>query len=115
MRIRAYIDEDVPFSFAQALSNHDVDVVTTQQAGDNGVSNVEQLQYAAKEGGGIFMHNKRDFRSLHNEYLRAEKDHSGMVMSDQLPIGTMLRRFMKLWFALGAIDMKNRLDFLSNW
>ncbi len=115
MRIRVYIDEDIPFSFAQSLLNRGVDVVTTQQAGNSGMSDAEQLQYAAKEGRTIFTHNKRDFRLLHNEYLQTGMDLSGIVVSDQLPIGTMLRRFMKFWFALSAADMNNRLEFLSNW
>lgn len=115
MRMRVYIDEDVPFSFAQALLNRSVDVVTTQQAGNYGRSDAEQLQYAAKEGRAIFTHNKRDFRLLHNKYLQAGKEHSGIVLSDQLPVGIMLKRFMKLWFAISATDMKNRLEFLSNW
>jgi predicted nuclease of predicted toxin-antitoxin system len=115
MRIKVYIDEDVPFSFAQALLNRGVDVVTTHQAGNDGKSDVEQLLYAASEGRVIFTHNKRDFRLLDNEYLQTGKEHSGIVLSDQLPIGIMLKRFMKLWFALSATDMKNRLEFLSNW
>ncbi len=115
MRIKLYLDEDVPFSFAQALLNRGVDVVTTQQAGNYRQSDPEQLIYASKEGRTIFTHNKRDFIVLNNEYLQVGKEHAGIILSDQLPTGVLLKRFMKLWFSLNAIDMKNRFEFLNNW
>jgi len=34
--VAASLDEDVPFSFARDLLTRGVDVVTTQQAGNNG-------------------------------------------------------------------------------
>jgi len=115
MRIRLYLDEDVPLSFAEALINRGVDAITTQQAGNYKKSDPEQLVYAVKEGRTIFTHNKKDFMLLHNECLGTGKEHSGIILSDQLPVGTLLKRFMKLWFSLTASDMKNRLEFLSNW
>lgn len=115
MRIKLYLDEDVPFAFAQALLNRGVDVITTQEVRNDSLSDAEQLDYAAKEKRTIFTHNKKDFIVLHNEYLQNQKEHSGIILSDQLPIGTLLRRFMKLWFSVSDENMKNRVEFLSNW
>lgn len=115
MRIKIYLDEDIPFSFAQALMNRGVDVVTTQQAENLKRSDAGQLVFATQEMRTIFTHNKRDFILLHNEYLRSKKDHTGIILSDQLPTGVLLKRFMKLWFSLNDADMKNRLEFLNNW
>jgi len=115
MRISVYLDEDVPSSFAHALINRGVDMVTTQQAKNLRQSDAKQLVYATKEERTIFTHNKRDFILLHNEYLQSGKEHSGIIVSDQLPIGVLLKRFMRLWFSLKATDMKNRIEFLSTW
>ena len=115
MRIKLYLDEDVPSSFAQALINRGVDVITTQQAKNDSNSDLQQLIYATKEQRTIFTHNKKDFILLHNEYLQNKEDHTAIIISDQLPTGILLRRFMKLWFSISAEDMKNRLEFLSNW
>lgn len=115
MRIKIYLDEDVPISFAQALINRGVDVITTQQAVNLKQSDAEQLVYAARQMRAIFTHNKQDFIILHNEYLRDGKEHTGIIVSDQLPTGILLKRFMKLWFSLHDKNMKNRLEFLSNW
>ncbi|MBE0427899.1 MAG: hypothetical protein IBX72_14795 [Nitrospirae bacterium] len=73
------------------------------------------MNYAVKEKRTIFTHNKKDFILLHNEYSLNKKEHSGIILSDQLPTGILLRRFMKLWFTISAEDMKNRFEFLSNW
>jgi hypothetical protein len=115
MRIKLYLDEDVPYAFAQALSNRGVDVITTQQVGNDTLSDEEQLEYALRINRTIFTHNKKDFIILNNKKLRENKEHSGIILSDQLPIGTLLRRFMKLWFFVKAEEMRNRLEFLSNW
>lgn len=115
MRIKVYLDEDIPSSFAHALMNRGIDVVTTQQAKNLKQSDAEQLLYAIKEGRVIFTHNKRDFILLHKEYLQSGKEHTGIIVSDQMPTGALLRRFMKLWFSLKATDTKNRIEFLSSW
>ena len=115
MRLKAYVDEDVPLSFAQALRNRGVDCITTQEAGNKGLSDAEQLAFSAEKSRTIVTHNKKDFILLHNEYARAGKTHPGIVVADQLPVGLTLRRFMKLWFSRTSEDMANRLEFLSNW
>lgn len=115
MRIKLYLDEDVPFAFAQALLNRGVDVITTQEVRNDSKSDTEQLDYATREQRVIFTHNKKDFILLHNEYLQHIKEHAGIILSDQLPIGILLKRFMRLWFSLSAEDMKNRFEFLSDW
>jgi hypothetical protein len=115
MKIKLYLDEDVPLAFALALLNRGADVLTTQDAGNIGLSDEEQLIFATRGERVFFTHNKRDFILLHNKYLSLSKEHYGIIVSDQLPIGTLLKRFMKLWFCLDASDMKNRIEFLSNW
>jgi hypothetical protein len=115
MRIRLYLDEDVPLALSHALLNRGVDVVTTQQSGNEGKSDPEQLLFATNSGRTIFTHNKMDFLLLNNDYLKNGREHSGIIVSDQLPIGLLLKRLMKLWFSLSDSQIKNRIEFLSNW
>jgi len=115
MRIKVYVDEDIPLSFSQALLNRGVDTVITGVVGNKGFSDAEQLGYAAGKNMPIVTHNKKDFILLHNEYVRSGRKHAGIIVTDQLPVGVMLRRFMKLWFSLTTEEMGNRLEFLSNW
>ena len=83
MRIRVYLDEDIPFSFAQALLNRGVDTVQTQLVGNIGKSDNEQLEYSAAQGRTILTHNKKHFILLHNEFLQLGKRHNGIIVSDQ--------------------------------
>jgi len=115
MRIKLYNDEDIPYSLAQALRNRGVDVVSTQDSGNLGNSDEEQFSYSIKENRVILTHNKRDFIFLHNQYITNNMNHCGIIVTDQLPVGSLLRRFMKLWFTLSMSDMKNRIEYLSQW
>lgn len=115
MHIKFYLDEDVPASLAQALQNRGIDAVTTQAAGNIAASDLAQLLYATENRRVIITHNIRDFILLHKDFLDTGQPHFGIIVSDQLPIGTLLKRSMKLWFSLEAEEMKSRLEFLSSW
>ena len=81
MRIRVYLDEDVPFSFAQALSNRGVDTLQTQLVGNIAKSDIEQLEYCITQDRTIFTHNRKHFILLHNEFLRLNKTRKTELMS----------------------------------
>lgn len=115
MRVTFYLDEDVPLSFGEALRVRGVDALSTQQAGNKGFTDLEQLLFADEHGRVIITHNKKDFILLHKHFLEKKKQHHGIILSDQQPIGILLKRAMKLWFALNSEEMKNRLEFLSTW
>jgi predicted nuclease of predicted toxin-antitoxin system len=81
MRIRFYLDEDVPFSFSQALLNRGVDVLTTQEANNCGKTDLEQLKFAAKESRVMLTHNKRDFIELYTKFIKDEISHAGIIIT----------------------------------
>lgn len=115
MSCRFYLDEDIDVALEQALINRGVEAVSTLKAGKIGNTDEEQLSFAKSEKRITVTHNVRDFVILHKKFLDNDRTHSGIIVSDQLPIGTLLKRVMKLWFTLGAKDMENRIEFLSNW
>ena len=43
------------------------------------------------------------------------KPHAGIILSDQLAVGVLIRRLMKLYVSLSREDMQNRLEYLSTW
>ncbi len=115
MRIKLYLDEDVPSSFAQTLINRGVDVITTQQAKNDSNSDLQQLILCDKRTKNYFTHNKKDFILLHNEYLQNKEDHTGIIISDQFTHGDSPEKIYETLVFSSAEDMKNRLEFLSNW
>ena len=114
-RISLYLDEHIQFALGEALRARGIDILTTQEAGKIGVDDVDQLIFAAKNSRCLFSYNKRHFGKIHSEWMSLKRPHSGIILSDQLTIGVVLRRLMKLYFSLTSDDMKNRLEYLSAW
>jgi len=115
MRVKFYLDEDVPLSFSEALKTRGVDVLSTQQAGNKGLADLEQLLFAVEHKRVMITHNKKDFMLLHKNFIEMKKQHQGIILTDQLPVGVLLKRVMKLWFTVDSDEMINRLEFLSTW
>lgn len=109
------MDEDIDIALEQALINRGVDVVSTLKAEKIGNTDEEQLSFAKNEKRIVITHNVRDFVILHQKVLKDDGTHCGIIVSDQLPIGTLLKRVMNLWFSLDTKEMESRIEFLSNW
>lgn len=114
--IRLYLDEDAQrTSLVRALRARQIDVLTANEAGKIGISDAEQLAFAASQDRTVFSFNRGDFARLHGEYLRNEQDHSGIIVSDQIEISGIIRRLLRLLDGFDAVAMKNWLEYLSNW
>jgi MYXO-CTERM domain-containing protein len=53
------------------------------------------------------------FVTLHSAWLQQGRHHAGIVVSNQRPLGDLLRRLRYLAAALDADAMQDRLEFLS--
>ncbi len=114
--IRLYLDEDsMRASLLRALRARQVDVVTVAEADLMGSSDEEQLAYASAQARTIFTFNRGDFARLHKAWLNAGRPHAGIVVSDQLETGIVVRRLLKLLAARSAEEMRNQFEYLSNW
>ena len=114
-RVRLYLDEHVQASLAQGLRARGVDALTTQEAGNSSLDDEGQLRFAAAQGRVLLSYNKRHFAKLHYDWMAAGRRHAGMILSDQLATGVVLRRLMKLYFSLTSAQMENRLEYLGVW
>lgn len=118
MTIKVYFDEDAQRdSLVASLRVRGVDLLTSGEAGMNGSSDPEQLEFATKQGRIFFSYNVGDFSALHIEYLQNEKAHAGIVLANQrqFGVGEQARRLLRLAGTLTAEEMQNRLEFLSAW
>jgi hypothetical protein len=114
--IRLYLDEDtINQALINALRSRNIDILTAQAAGLRGSSDQEQLVYATSLNRVIFTFNTQDFVKLHTEYLSTGRRHAGIIVSDQTPIGVIVRRLLKLLNARSAAEMQDWLEYLSNW
>lgn len=92
-------------SFVRPLRSRSVDVLTAREADHIQVPDADHLAYATALGRVVFTFNVRDFARLHKEYLAAGHSHAGIIVSDQLPVGVLTRRLLKLLASRSATDM----------
>ncbi len=114
-RIALYLDEHIQLALAEALRARGVDILTTLEAKNIGLHDVDQLAFAAQNRRSFFSYDKRHFAKIHYEWMRMKRQHAGIILSDQLAVGLLLRRVMKLYLSLNTEDMMNRLEYLSSW
>lgn len=113
--LRFLTDEDVFSDIALALRNRGFDAVSTPEVNRLTEDDPSQLDWAAREGRVLMSFNVGDFVALHSEWLTTGKHHAGLIVSAQRPLGETLRRMLNLAAALSAEDLRDRLEFLTNW
>ena len=111
--IRLYLDEDVHKRVASALRLRHFDVISAHEVGHWGLSDEEQLTYAATEGRALFTFNTADYLRLHLDWLQRGKEHYGIIVSNQLPIGETVRRLLNLLNRVSADEMRNEIRWLQ--
>jgi hypothetical protein len=115
-RVRLYLDEDtLSRALVAALRSRGVDVLTAHDADMAARPDVEHLRYATGVARTVLSCNVADFVRLHDEFMADGRHHGGVVVTAQLPVGVLLRRTLRLMHALSALDMQDRLEFLSTW
>ncbi len=114
--IRLYFDEDaMRTSLLHALNARQIDVVSALDSKMVACPDAEHLAYATRQQRVLFTFNRGDFARLHQSYLANGQHHSGIIVSDQLETGVILRRLLKLLNVRSSAEMQDRLEFLSNW
>lgn len=116
--IRLYVDEDsVRQGFVQGLRARSVDVTTVQDAGTVGWLDEDQLRWATSQQRVLYSFNASDFYRLHSAFLARGESHAGIILAVQQrhSIGDQIRGFLRLYAALTAEDMMDRVEFLTHW
>jgi len=113
--IRLYLDEDVHEDIAAALILRGYDVETTKEAGNKGLSDIDQLKYASSENRVIFTFNIADFYKIHSDFIKRGLNHNGVILSKQLPIGKIVKALLKLLSSINPEKFRNNVVWLSDW
>lgn len=113
--IRLFTDEDVYGQVAPGLRAAGFDAVSTPEAGRIGADDPDQLAWAGREGRTLITFNVGDFARLHHDWINRGLHHHGLIVSQQRPLGDVLRRLIQLGRTLGSDDMVDRLEYLGNW
>lgn len=114
-RIRLYLDEDVWPGLAVALREQGYDIVHAYEVDRGGLTDEEQLAYAASEDRTLLTHNSRDFAPLVVDYFFREQPHAGVILAEQLERGELIRRTHSLLRSVSAEEIKDGLRFLAEF
>ena len=114
--IRLYLDEDtISHALINALNARNVDTLSAHEAGLISIPDHEHLAHATDLGRTVFTFNTGDFARLHKQWLAEGRHHAGIIASDQIYVGQVVRRLLKLLDARTAKEMEDWLEFLGNW
>jgi predicted nuclease of predicted toxin-antitoxin system len=107
-KLAFYTNESVHIAVAEGLKRRDIYTLTAREAGNLGLSDEEQLEYAKQKELVIVTHDD-DFLSLSETF-----EHAGIVYVHQqkYSVGDLIRNLKLLWDVLEKEDMNNHVEFL---
>lgn len=111
--IRLYLDEHVWYGLAAALQLRGHDAIHVYDVDREGLDDEAQLAYAAEQDRALLTFNARDFEPLAVEWFFAGEEHAGIIISNQLSLGELLRRVERLLQSLSAEELQNTLRYLQ--
>jgi len=110
--IELYLDEDVDVLIADLLRARGFQAMTTQEVGQLGNSDEEQLAYAVNQQKTFFTHNRIDFERIAEEYLATSREHHGIIIGVRRQPYEIARRLLAILNNLTADEMKNQLRYI---
>ena len=113
--LRLYTDEDIYGAVPGKLREAGLDVATTAEARRLGQFDRSQLEWAAQQRRVLLTFNVALFTQVHDDWSFRSLHHAGIIVSEQRPIGDLLRRLRALAKARGAEEMRDRLEYLGDW
>lgn len=113
--IRLYLDEQVWPGLTDALATLGYDALHVYGVDRGGMTDDEQLTFAAEQGRAILTFNIKHFVPLTTLWYEAGRDHAGIVLSDELEPGELLRRVKNLLATVSGEEMINAVRFLQEF
>ncbi len=115
MKLKLYVDADITPKLARILRERGYDVLSAHEADNAEVSDDEQMAFAAVEGRALLTCNAGDFTAIFEDYWYADRLHSGVIVSEQLELGEMIRRVAKLLDTIDTNHMRNNWKNLAEF
>jgi predicted nuclease of predicted toxin-antitoxin system len=113
--IRLYVDADITPKLARTLRARGYDAISAHEVGLAEVSDAEHMAFAVSQGRTLLTCNARDFTPIFEDLWFAGKEHSGVIVSEQLEPGEMLRRVLRFLDVVSADEMRNNWKNLAEF
>lgn len=107
-RIRMYADESVNVGIVEGLKRRSVDAFSARDAGNLGLTDEEQLEFAMKNRAVIFTHDIDFLR------MALDREHCGIIYVHQrkVSVGECVRRLKTIVEVKTPEGMRNQVIFL---
>ena len=115
MAFPIYLDADVHPIVARILRGRGFDAASANEAGRPQTSDREQLDFAVDRRRVLVTFNVADFVREARTYALEGRDHCGIIVSDQLDVGEVVRRLTKVLGSYSAPDMISRFVWLQSF
>src|SRR6188472_4750730 len=110
--IELYLDEDVNVLIATLIRARGFSVITAREAGNLGLGDEEQLDYAVNHECALVTHNREHFEALARAYAASGRGHFGIILAIRRPPYELAQRLLQLIDQLTADEMHDQLLFL---
>ncbi len=114
-RVKLYLDHDISYRIAEQLRARGHDAIGAWEVGNVELPDQSQLEYAADQGRVLVTCNTQDFVPLYLEWWNAGRHHSGIITSEQLGFGEMLRRLLRFLETVTAMEMRDIIRNLAEF
>lgn len=114
-RVKLYLDHDISYRLAVQLRARGYDAVGAWEVGNAELADLAQLEYAAAQGRVLVTCNSQDFVPHYLAWWDSGRHHSGIVTSQQLEFGEMLRRLVNFLESVTAKDMRDIIRNLAEF
>jgi predicted nuclease of predicted toxin-antitoxin system len=89
------------------LRERGFDAVSAYEVGNADLSDPEHLVYAAAQDRALLTFNSKDFAVLFDRLWWERTPHPGIIVSEQLPLGELLVRVLRMLDSVTADEMRN--------
>src|SRR3972149_5717998 len=110
MAIKIYTNESGHVAVATGLRRRGVGAVSALDTGNLGLTDENQLDYAARHKAAIFTHDA-DFLRLAQQWATRKKPHWGIIYvhQDKISLGDCIRRLKEIADIFEPDDLKNQI------
>jgi predicted nuclease of predicted toxin-antitoxin system len=115
LALRLYLDADVDVKLAANLRNAGYDCVSAREIGNAALDDEAQMAVAANKGRALLTHNIKHFVPIFERWWHTGKNHAGLIVSQQIPLGELQRRVIRLLETVAPEGMKDNLRNLAEF
>jgi hypothetical protein len=110
--IDLYLDEDADVLISGLVRARGFSVMTTQEAGQIGNTDSQQLAFAVSPRKALLTHNRVHFEALAQRYFEEKKTHTGIIIAVRRKPQELCRRVLILLNSLTADELENQISYI---